>query len=173
LTVTLVPTTPSDEPRLGRLMQLYAYDLSEFMGWDVSDDALFAVGDALSRCWSERSRHPFLCTADGRLAGLVILDEQSRLTGERDVMDVAELFVMRKYRRLGIGAACATQAFDRFPRRWEVREQEKNGAAIEFWRKTIRDYTGGRFEETPWQDAGGRGKVQSFDAAVAKASRPR
>ncbi len=163
MNVELVPTTPNDEPSLGRLMQLYAYDFSEFMGLDVGDDGLFGAGDALSRCWSERSRHAFWCRVGGHLAGFVILDERSRLTGDPEVMDIAEFFIMRKYRRKGIGAACAVRAFDLFPRRWEVRQQAKNDAATVFWRKTIQRYTGGRFRETLFDDERWHGPVQSFD----------
>jgi predicted acetyltransferase len=164
VTVELVPTTAGDEPGLRRLMQLYAYDFSEFMGLDVGDDALFDVGDALSRCWSEPWRHAFRVRVDGRLAGFVILDERSRLTGDPEVMDVAEFFVMRKYRRKGVGAVCATMAFDLFPRKWEVRQQGTNAAATAFWRSTIHHYTGGRFQETVFDEERWRGPVQSFDA---------
>jgi predicted acetyltransferase len=161
--VELVATDPNDEPRWSRLVQLYAYDFSEFTGWDVADDALFHEGDALSRCWSEPRRHAFWCRVDGHLAGFVIVDERSRLTGDPDVVDVAEFFVMRKYRRKGIGSACAAHAFDLFPRRWEVRQLANNTAATMFWRRTIDVYTGGRFRETLLDDERWRGPVQSFD----------
>ena len=115
--IELVPTTSNDEPVLRRLWQLYAYDFSEHMGLDVGDDGLFPAGSVLARCWSDGRAHALWCRVDAQLAGFVILDEQSRLTGAPDVMDVAEFFVMRKYRRRGVGAACAALAFDRFPRR--------------------------------------------------------
>src|SRR4051812_23432094 len=47
MTIDLCPTTASDEPALSRLAQLYAYDFSEFRGWDVADDGLFGVGEAI------------------------------------------------------------------------------------------------------------------------------
>jgi predicted acetyltransferase len=171
LKVALVPTRPDDEPALSRLMQLYAYDFSEFMGQDVDDDALFRVGDVLSLCWSEPWRHAFWCQVDGHLAGFAILDERSRLTDDPEVMDVAEFFVMRKYRRHGVGFECASRAFDLFPRMWEVRQQRSNGAATAFWRRTIDRYTGGRFQETLSDDERWRGPVQSFDARLARQSR--
>jgi predicted acetyltransferase len=172
MSVELVPTTPNDEPSLTRLMQLYAYDFSEFMGLDVGDDGLFGARDPLSRCWAERWRHAFLCRVGGRLAGFVILDERSRLTGDPEVMDIAEFFVMRKYRRKGIGSACAAQVFDLFPRRWEVRQQANNAAATVFWRKTIHRYTGGRFRETLFDDERWRGPVQSFDVRTREPVTP-
>lgn len=89
---------------------------------------------------------------------------QSAGEGDPEVMDVAEFFVMRKFRRLGVGRACARRAFDRFPRCWEVREQRSNTPAIAFWRATISDYTSGRFHEEFVDDERWRGPVQSFDA---------
>jgi hypothetical protein len=59
MTIELVPATPDDGPSLSRLVQLYAYDFSELTDTDVGDDALFEVGDRVSRCWSERGRHAF------------------------------------------------------------------------------------------------------------------
>jgi predicted acetyltransferase len=79
-------------------------------------------------------------------------------------MAVAEFFVMRKYRRKGIGAACAAQAFDLFPRRWEVRQLAANAAATAFWRRAIHRYSDGRFEEALLDDERWRGPVQSFTA---------
>src|SRR5260221_2696184 len=162
--VELVPATPSDEPKLSRLTQLYAYDFSELLGLDVGDDALFHMGGTLSRRWSEQWGHVFWCRVNAQLAGFAILDEGSRLTGDPDVMDVGEFFVMRRYRRMGIGSMCAARAFDLFPRRWEVRQRPSNAAATLFWRKAIHGYTGGRFQETLFDDERWRGPVQSFDA---------
>ena len=72
------------------------------MELEVNDEGLFHAGDALSLCWSLPWRHAFFLRVDGRLAGFVILDEGSRLTGAREVMDVSQFFVMRRYRRKGL-----------------------------------------------------------------------
>jgi predicted acetyltransferase len=161
--VALAPTVPDDEPRLNRLLQLYAYDLSESLSLDVGDDALFDAGDRFARAWSGVGTHAFSCRVDDRLAGFVLLDERSWLTGDPGVVDVAQFFIMKKYRLRGVGFACATQAFDLFPqRKWEVREDAKNTAGIAFWRRTIDRYTGGRFDERVLEDERWHGPVQSF-----------
>ncbi len=164
MNVTLDPVSPTDDAIVNRLMQLYAYDFSEFMGWDIADDAVFFSGETKATYRPEPGRHAFLLRVDGRLAGFVIVEEKSRITGDTDVMDMAQFFVLRKFRRSGVGASAATQAFDRFPRKWEVRELAENEAAIAFWRKTIARYTEGRFVETSFDDERWRGPVQSFDA---------
>ncbi|HVY49677.1 MAG TPA: GNAT family N-acetyltransferase [Minicystis sp.] len=147
-----------------RLAQLYAYDFSEILALDVDEAGLFDLGRMLDGCWSAPRRHAFLCRVDGQIAGFAIFDERSRLTGDPEVMDVAQFFVLRKHRRRGVGAACAARAFDLFPRRWEVRQEAKNVAATRFWRATIGRYTNGRFDEASLDDARWHGPVQSFDA---------
>lgn len=172
LNIELVPTTPRDEPILSRLAQLYAHDFSEFMELDLGDDALFGLADMLVGCWSEGSRHAFVCRVDAHLAGFVILDEHSRLTGDPEVVDVAQFFITRRYRRRGIGTACAAKAFDLFARKWEVRQTAANHDATAFWRRAIQRYTGGRFREVFVDDNRWHGPVQSFDGRAVRAARP-
>jgi predicted acetyltransferase len=78
-------------------------------------------------------------------------------------MVVAEFFVMRKYRRQGVGEQVATLIFDMFPGKWEIQETTKNLSAQAFWRKVIGRYTGGRFGEIFLNDDRWHGPVQSFD----------
>ena len=46
-------------------------------------------------------------------------------------------FVLRKYRRAGIGTIAARALFARFPGRWQVRQLAMNAAATAFWRRAI------------------------------------
>jgi Predicted acetyltransferase len=50
---------------------------------------------------------------------------------------MAEFFVMRKYRRGGVGGKAARAVFARFPGEWQVRQLAANGAAVAFWRAAI------------------------------------
>lgn len=177
--VTLVEAPPSAEPVLERLMQLYAYDFSEIMPLDVDELGRFAGGTPLATCWQEPWRHAYLIRVaregegrEGRIAGFTILDERSRLTGDPGVADVAEFFVLRRYRRLGVGLAAAAAAFALYPGRWEVRQTAANTAATGFWRRAVNTVTGGAYTETIVDDARWRGPVQRFEVrSVARAGR--
>ena len=50
---------------------------------------------------------------------------------------MAECFVMRKDRRLGIGRRAAAAVFTTFPGHWKARQQVTNPTATAFWRKAI------------------------------------
>ena len=168
--ITLVPAPPSAEPLLERLVQLYAYDFSEFMALDINEFGLFTGGTPIATCFQKSWRHAYLIRTapqgTGPIAGFMILDERSRLTGQTDVIDVAEFFVLRRYRRLGVGRAAVAAAFALFPRRWEVRQTAANTVATAFWRDIIGAHTGGAFTETLVDDARWHGPVQFFDARV-------
>jgi predicted acetyltransferase len=155
---------PENEGRLRALLQLYVYDLSELLGLDVEDDGRFRT-PPLDGYGTDSRRHAFLIRADERLAGFALVKEGSRLTGDEAVIDMAEFFVTRRYRRLGVGERAAGWLFGRFPARWEVRQKAENRPATAFWRRVIERYSGGRFEEVSWDDERWRGPVQRFDSA--------
>jgi predicted acetyltransferase len=152
----VTPAGVEEESTLAALLQLYVYDFSEMLALDVGDDGRYAVPQA-------EGRDAFLVRVDGKLAGFALHAGKSRLTGEAGVHDVAELFVLQRYRRSGVGEQAARWLFDRFPGRWEVRQKAENTRAIAFWRRVIDRYTGGRFEEEALADERWRGVVQRFD----------
>lgn len=134
------------------------------LGLDVEVDGRFSVGD-VGRYWREPGRHPFLIRVEANIAGFAIVDHVSRLTDDPNVYDVSEFFVLRKYRKKGIGAQAACFLFDCFRGPWEVRQRMENTAATAFWRRVIARYTKDRFTEVAWEDTRWRGPVQRFDSA--------
>jgi predicted acetyltransferase len=161
--ISLSPATKDERPALVNLMQLYSYDWSELRPLDVAGDGRFR-DYPLDVYWQDDWRHPLLLRVDGRLAGFALVSERSRLTGASGVFDMAEFFVMRRYRRQGVGLAAASAAFDRFKGPWEVRQQDENAAATAFWRKVIDRYTRGSYREVRWNDGAWIGPVQMFSS---------
>ena len=123
--IALIPATKAERPALDNLMQLYIYDSSELRLLDVADDGRFP-DYPLDAYWEDAGRHPLLLRVDGRLAGFALVSEGSRLTGAPGVFDMAEFFVMRRFRRKGVGLAAASAAFDRFKGPWEIRQHDES-----------------------------------------------
>jgi predicted acetyltransferase len=78
-------------------------------------------------------------------------------------MIIAEFFVMRNYRRSGVGTQVAFQLFDRFPGRWEIAQRPNNIEGQTFWRRVTGDYCGGDYLEFVLDDSNWEGPVQVFD----------
>lgn len=65
---------------------------------------------------------------------------------------LSEFFVLRTFRRGGVGRHAAFALFDRFPGIWEIRELPRNGPAIALWRAVIGEYAGRQYEKTTIHD---------------------
>ena len=167
--IEVAEATRKDEPMLERLFQLYQYDFSEIMGGDVQDDGVFryiSLGDV----WDDDRAHVFSMRVEGLVAGVAIVIERSHFTGDSNVAYMDEFFVMRKYRRMGVGSEFATRLFEMFPGRWEVAEVAPNTEATLFWRAVIGKYTDSNFNERVEASDKWNGPVQTFDAARCRRS---
>jgi predicted acetyltransferase len=163
--IQVTPVVPEDRARLAALFELYAYDFSEILGFDVGDDGRFGY-PYLDAYFSEPRRHAFLFRVDGKLAGFALVQRRSQLSGDERVHDMSEFFVMRHYRRHGVGDHAAVWLFDHFRGPWEVREKPENHGATVFWRRIIARYTGGAFEDLVLDEERWHGPVQRFDSSV-------
>lgn len=149
-----------DRILLRRMMELYQYDFSEFEDNDLDEHGLFGYGD-LDYFWFEPTHKAFIITADEKLAGFVLVDNEVCVEGNE--RSITEFFVMRKHRKKGVGRQVAFETFNRLPAKWEVRVIGANTPAQEFWRKVIDEYTKGAFQETVLDNDDWSGPVFSFD----------
>jgi predicted acetyltransferase len=83
----------------------------------------------LGHYWTEQDRAAFLLWVDGHWAGFALVRTSAPF-------DMAEFFIIRKYRRRGIGRA-AIELFQRFAGLWQVRQQHTDPPATGFWRSVI------------------------------------
>lgn len=151
--------TPADRLPVRRMLELYQHDLSDI--WDQDLDVHGEYGYELDPYWGAPAHQAFVFRCDGHYAGLALVDDRVRLAGNQRWM--AQFFVLRKYRRRGIGRLAACTVFDTLRGRWEVGQMPGNDAAHAFWRRVIGRYTGGAFSDQQLDDARWRGWLQTFD----------
>ncbi len=150
MTLEIVPADFDDKSILRRLLELYQYDLSEYNGCDVNDQGVFDYR-YLDHYWTEPGRYPYLIRYAGELAGLALIRNVDYEGGQ--YLQMAEFFVMRRYRRQGIGSKVARKLFERYPGEWRIHQETGNLAAQKFWRAVITEYTSNQFtdiEEESW-----------------------
>jgi predicted acetyltransferase len=141
LQIEITPAERDQEPALANLLQLYAYDFSEFQKVELGADGRF-VYQQLPLYWSDPERHPFLVWIDGKPAGFVLVKRDSGVSDDTTVWDMAEFFVLRKWRRHGVGTRVAHDVWRRFPGRWQIRVMEANVGARQFWHRAISGFVG-------------------------------
>jgi predicted acetyltransferase len=128
---------------LANLLELYIHDLSAaFPDIELGDDGRFGYS-ALALYWSQPDRRfAFLIKCDNRVAGFALVTRGSPATKDPQVFDVAEFFVLRRFRRSGVGRKATALLWNRLPGAWIVRVFEGNPGAVPFWSRVIEEFTG-------------------------------
>jgi predicted acetyltransferase len=164
MNIEIIPATPQHRTLLWHLFELYCHDFSEMTGEDVSEAGTYTGDDFLAH-WPEAGWHPFLVSVDSHWAGFAwVRTGKSYVTPGANNVWLDEFFVIRKYRRQGVGERVAAHLFDKFPGVWEVGEIPNNVNAQAFWRKVIGRYTGGDFQEVEGGSVTWRGPIQVFSS---------
>lgn len=160
--IEVIPALPDQQPVLANLLELYAHDFSEFHPIELGEDGRFGY-PSLLLYWTDPDRHPFLVRIDGRLAGLALV------SGRGSSWDMAEFFVIRRYRRRGAGTEIAHQVWRQFPGRWEIRVMAANASAHQFWERAIAAFTGEAIQSVPFERNGTCWRRFTFESNVATA----
>jgi predicted acetyltransferase len=162
-TVEIIPALAEQEPILANLLELYAHDFSEFADLKLGADGRFGYKH-LPLYWKESTRYPFLVMADSHLAGFVFVRRGSEISNDAEVWDVAEFFIVRGFRRLGLGMKVAQEIWKKFPGRWEVRVADRNHKAKAFWARAVGEFLGKAVAPMPLDKDGKRWHVFSFES---------
>ena len=162
--VMLEVATSSHARALANMLELYVHDLSRIFEVELGPDGRFGY-DKLPLYWSEPGTHfPYLIRVGSHLAGFALATRGSPATREPQVLDVAEFFVLRSYRRRAVGSRAATLMWDLLTGRWVVRVAEANPHGLNFWQSTIQTYTNGRFSAGEHQGKRHAFRVFTFES---------
>jgi predicted acetyltransferase len=143
---TLLPASTAYKAVIQNLMQFYIYDFSEFIQYDVLDNGQFAPYPHLDTYWEDvDNKFPYIIKKDEKHVGFVLV--KSIETENKKYFSIAEFFVLKAYRHLGVGKSIAMKVFNLHQGNWEVYQKESNEPAQIFWRKVIAAYTHGRYTE--------------------------
>ncbi|MFF5865562.1 GNAT family N-acetyltransferase [Pseudomonas sp. NPDC012596] len=135
LPIELLPTTADQAELIRNLYQFYAYESSDWEQEDVEVDGRFYVHEEhLQRYWACEGWSANLVLVDGFIAGFVLV-ERSELPGI-DASELADLFILKRYRRQGIGRAVAQQMLTG-PGDWLLRCYALDPIAVAFCKAVV------------------------------------
>ena len=123
------------------LWQFYKHDLSEFLGTKPEADGKFRPG-RLPSYFGDPDRCGYLIYAEQKLLGFVML---LRIGKPQVVM--GDFFILRAFRRTGIGSMAAKLIVQTNPGPWEIPFQISNSGAAKFWRAAAESWAPGGWSE--------------------------
>jgi predicted acetyltransferase len=113
------------------------------------------VPDQLMHWYSDRSAQVMTVLYGAERAGFAMVEQRLQAvagggaagTSQTVEYSMKEFFIARQWRRRGIGAQAVRLLLDRFTGRWLITEHMRNTVAVNFWRRVVAAYTGGRYQE--------------------------
>jgi predicted acetyltransferase len=104
--------------------------------------------EMMARWFADDSSHPLVILRNDQPVGFALVSKPVMKRSDGTDYRLAEFFVAKPARRLGVGREAAELIFNRFSGRWEITEMIRNQTAVEFWRHVVGGYTGGEFRES-------------------------
>jgi predicted acetyltransferase len=106
--------------------------------------------DQIQRWFGDPNAFPLIILKAAEPVGFAMVARAARGPGPaqpRIDYRMAEFFIARTRRRLGIGEMAVQLILNRFAGRWEITEYLRNVGAVSFWRRVVASYTQGRYQE--------------------------
>ena len=125
--------TREDQALLFRMLQFYYFEATQWSGEDLLEDGLYesdAAGVA-SYCEPDGVDVAWLLKVDGQVAGFVLVESIPFEGGQ--IRELADLFVMPKYRRLGLAEAATRKIVPGHEGPWLLSVFRKDERALRYW----------------------------------------
>ena len=104
--------------------------------------------DQIAHWFGDPNTYPLIIVKGSEPVGFArVLRAVATPRGPRVDYRMAEFFVTRTRRRLGIGRIAVQLILSRFAGRWEISEYLRNASAVTFWRRVVAAYTRGSYQE--------------------------
>jgi len=134
----------SQDATLQNLFEHYLHDMAEWFQFDYAPDGRYAHDPATYR--NNGAEVWFAYVGEIPIA-FALVGSAHAFIDDADAKDLDEFFVVRRYRRNGVGRDFARQVWDAYRGRWVVRVFQGNVPAVPFWRGAIAEYTDRAYHE--------------------------
>lgn len=148
--VSLIEIKLASRHVLENLFPYYIYDMSEYMGWAPSESGVFTYNSHSFDIYWKRSDHvPFFIYVGEELAGFVLVRKYPQ---NESVYDIAQFFVLRKFKGKGVGKKSLALVVSLFPGKWQIRVLIENNGALSFWKSAVSNLVGDNYEQAKNMD---------------------
>jgi len=135
---------PDSDVILRNLFEFYMHDMAEWFDLDTKADGSYSYD---TRDVWKNGHDAYLAKLGDSIAGFALVGSAAEWLNDTTAHDVHEFFVIRRFRRRGLGQKIATLLWDEHPGAWLVRVLQANAPAVLFWRTAISNYTSSTYAE--------------------------
>src|SRR5215510_1263759 len=143
--IKIIPVLIEEKEILRNLLEKYNYDTSEEDGDDVNELGLCGY-KYLDHYWTETDRYAYFTKIQDKLAGFVMIDKYLYFNEIKSDYCISEFFVLRKYRKMGIGKYVIKYIVNKYKGEWQIGYNPKNNIGKIFWNKVVKEITNGNYK---------------------------
>ena len=142
-------SAPADRLWIQSVYREYLDDLNPGTGiFPALGEVGHREGDQIAHWFGDPNTFPLVIVKGSEPVGFArVLRAVAGGSSSRIAYRMAEFFVLRTRRRLGIGRIAVQLILSRFAGRWEISEYLRNTTAVNFWRRVVASYTRGTYQE--------------------------
>jgi predicted acetyltransferase len=143
-------SSQSDRLWIGSIYREYLDDLAALSTglFPVLGEVGHREPDQIARWFGDRNAYPMVILKAAERVGFAMVARGAGSPGPPVVeYRMAEFFIARASRRLGVGRTAVDLILNRFAGRWEITEYLRNPGAVSFWRRVVAGYTRGSYQE--------------------------
>lgn len=155
-------TNAVDSAPFINLQGYYEAEFSFITQNDVDELGQFDL-KSLQKSWNNYNYDAYLLYSKSTPIGLCVVNLSSQISFGENTKDIAEFYILPKYRNKGAGLWFAHTLFNLYPGQWEIRQLKNAEQARKFWLKTIESYTK-QYKESFIDDQIWHGYLQEFIA---------
>ncbi len=157
MSVKLQSITLADKAILANMFQLYLYEMSKYIGFDISEEGTFDYDPDIITAYFHKPQHyPYFIINDNKLAGFALVRNYPDNTC---LIDMGQFFVLGSHMRQGVGRAAFDLCLKAHKGQWQVRVLPNNLAAQKFWKRAVSELTNDSFKV---ETSGYQGKDMTF-----------
>lgn len=143
--VELKQVTVDEKEILRNLLEKYNYEFSRWDKRDVNKPGLYGY-KYLDNYWTEDKRWACFILVDDKSAGFAMVIDLPEVADRESDFQMAEFFVLYKYRRSGVGRQAFLKILDMHKGRWQLKRHPANTVSVLLRDRVINEYTNGRYE---------------------------
>ena len=138
MNIELQEVTEAEKGVLQNLVHLCMHDYSEFDKFEIGPEGEFTYR-WFEAYFREDGRDAYLIRVDENLGGFVMVRSNP---GEEDWdFQIAEFFILRRYRRMGMGSLVSQKILNSRKGVWEISYDTRNEAASNLWNSISKLYS--------------------------------
>lgn len=131
MSLEICPHQDNHKAIIWNLFQFYCYDTSLEDGYDVEETGFYSLSsEYFSQYWELPNWRAHLLRWNGAIAGFALLEDSDAVPG---CMEIADLFVMQRFRRHGIARQVAIHFMEKRQVPWTVVVYNEAKHARAFW----------------------------------------